>query len=178
LERDGLLHAGILYLSAQNLSDGLYDRVLFKIASGYLRQQSREKEIVPGREEDNVILVSAEAFATSSETCTMCVEALLHVHPSWPLLYCYPISLGKSLTILTAPQPDPKMTTRGFCDPLSNFRVCCCWASVPLFGTAGAANTCVLCTSQTAGSRTFLCLTQLGCDRRVDSQRAVACLSS
>ena len=51
--------------------------------------------------------------------------------------------LGRSLIKLTAPQPDPKMTTRGFCDPLSNFKVCESFDCVRLTSVTGAATACV-----------------------------------
>lgn len=51
--------------------------------------------------------------------------------------------LGRSLIKLTAPQPDPKMTTRGFCDPLSNFKVCEPFDCVPLTSMTGAATACM-----------------------------------
>ncbi len=55
----------------------------------------------------------------------------------------HPMFLGRSLIKLTAPQPDPKMTTRGFCDPLSNFKVCESFDCVPLTSVTGAATACM-----------------------------------
>ncbi len=55
----------------------------------------------------------------------------------------YPMFLGRSLIKLTAPHPDPKMTTRGFCDPSSNFNVCESSDCVPLTSVTGAATACM-----------------------------------